>query len=502
LNRIINNILIAGGGSSGWMAAAHLRNNLPPSVKISLIESTTKGIIGVGEGTQPFTTQFLRECGLAIDEWMPLVDGAFKLGVEFQGWCDNPAFVDNDVPDISVLGPGIMMHDYVLAEKMDKEKFVNWNPSYALGKHNKSPKFFNPNLDYAYNISDAWDAVHFKADAIVKMLSTKFKDKLEYYDDMITDVYTNESGVIGIQTENNGILSADLYIDCTGFKSLLLEGALGEPFQPIDHLLLCNRAVAMPKEYTNKEEEMHPYTKATAMDAGWRWTIPTYSRVGNGYVYSDKFISSDEAEFALRSAINEWDAPANHLIMKTGTHKNIALKNVFATGLAAAFVEPLEATGITFTTKGIQSLTNALRDNQGYYNDQIAQALSQQYNSLVQEIIDFVFIHYHFAKKNDTPFWQAVHNIPVPETTQRIISEFLPNPPNTLVKPGAFTMFHVGQWFSLLYAFGAYDGIDHNVPEEVKQYGKMVWDLYQQRTDQQIKTFPNHSKFLENWYVQ
>jgi len=500
MNRIINNIIVAGGGSAGWMAAAHLRNNLPPSVKITLIESTKKGIIGVGEGTQPFTAKFLEECGLELKDWMPIADATFKLGVELDGWADNAVFVDNDTSDVGVLGNNVLMSDYVLGSKKDKKEFVDWIPSYRLGKANKSPKYHNEKLDYAHSLYDTWDAVHFRANDIVEMLSQKVKPLITYYDDEITEVYHNDEGVIGLQTKENGILSGDLYIDCTGFQSLLLEKTLGEPFVPIDHILLCNRAVAMPTDYTNKADEMHPYTKATAMDAGWRWTIPTFSRIGNGYVYSDKFISPEEAEFELRSAIGEWDQPANHLTMKTGTHANIALKNVFATGLAAAFVEPLEATGITFTTKGVQSLTRALNETQGYYSDEVASKLSEDYNTLVREIIDFVFLHYHFAKKNDTPFWEAVHNIQIPSSAAGVLSKFVPNPPKLLNEQGLYTMFHAGQWFQLLYGLGAYDNVDIEVPKEVLEYGKMVWDKYNFVTEQQLELFPNHAEFLESWY--
>ena len=500
MNRIINHIIIAGGGSAGWMAAAYMRHNLPQSVKITLVESTAKGILGVGEGTQPYTTQFLKQCGLDIKDWMSKADATFKLGVELDGWGDNPVFVDNDTTDVGVLGNEVLMSEYVLGSKIDKKDFMNWIPSYRLGRANKSPKFYDERLDYAHSLYDTWDAVHFKADQIVSMLSEKVKPNISYYDDEIIHVHSNDTGVTGLQTKENGLLCADLYVDCTGFKSLLLEQTLKEKFIPIDHILLCNRAVAIPKKYTDKNKEMHPYTKAIAMESGWRWSIPTFSRIGNGYVYSDKFITPEEAEFELRSAIDEWEAPANHLQMKTGTHEKIAKQNVFATGLAAAFVEPLEATGITFTTKGIESLTTALIENQGYYNDEIANNLSINYNNLVREIIDFVFLHYHFASKNDTPFWQAVHNIDIPTSAAGVLNRFVPNPTNKLNENGLYTMFHAGQWFQLLYGLGAYDNVNYEVKKEILDYGKMVWDKYNFITDQQLELFPNHYQFLKEWY--
>jgi len=505
MNRIINNIVIVGGGSAGWLAAAHLTYNLPPAVKVTLIESSKIGTIGVGEGTQPFTTSFLLECGLEPKDWMPVAESTYKLGVLLEGWADHLAFVDNDVLDPAVIGRGIMMHQYVLSNKISKDDFLNWQPAWRFAKANKAPKCNDSRLDITPgSFMQPWDAVHFRAEALVDVLKLSAKHKLKYIDDEITEVFTDDTGVTGLLTENNGLIHGDLYIDASGFKSMLIEQALKEPFVSFEDFLLCNRAVAIPTEYKNIKEEMFPYTKAIAMDSGWRWQIPTETRLGNGYVYSDKFISPEQAEQDLRTAIGEWDAPANHIKMKTGTHRNIAVKNVYATGLAAAFVEPLEATGITFTTKGIQNLTNLIGQNGGAYNDDSATMLSDQYNLMVREIVDFIFLHYHCSQKNDTPFWQAVHQLPLPASSKTMLNHFVPNPPNDVNRQGMYTMFHPGQWFSMLYAFGAYDKHlgTHTLDENIQKYAEMVWDVHQYRVDKEIDLFPNHAEYIESWYKE
>jgi tryptophan halogenase len=505
MNKIINSITIVGGGSTGWITAAHLSKNLPEHVKITLIASSEIGTIGVGEGTQPFTTAFLQECGLQPWDWMKEADACFKLGVEFVGWSDHPIFVDNDTQEMAVLGPGIMMHDYVLGKDISKEAFADWTPSYRLAKNNKSPKCGDPRLDFTQGYTTLpWDAYHFNAEKLGEVLKKSCIDKVNYIDDMVVNIETNEDGIAYLETKENGILTADLFIDATGFKSMLLEEALGEEFESLSETLLCNRAIAMPTQYKNKEAEMHPYTKSTAMKCGWRWTIPTFSRIGNGYVYSDKFCTPEEAEQELREAIGDFETPVNHIRMKTGSHKNIAVKNVYATGLSAAFVEPLEATGITFSTKAVQNLTHALLNNNMQYNEQVASWLSNEYAMQVNEIVDFIFLHYHLAPKNDTPFWKAVHEIPLPVSAKSILEKFVNSPPHVLTEKPLFTMFHVGQWFEMIHGFGGYDnkplGKDVMYDINIETYGDIIWETYSTRTDLEIKLFPNHYQYLKEFY--
>jgi len=505
VNKIINSITIVGGGSTGWITAAHLSKNLPSNVDITLIASSKIGTIGVGEGTQPFTTAFLQECGLQPWDWMKDSDATFKLGVEFVGWSDNPIFIDNDSQEMAVLGPGIMMHDYVLGKNISKKDFANWTPSYRLAKENKSPKCGDPRLDFTQGYTSLpWDAYHFNADRLGEVLKKSCIDKVKYIDDLVTNIETDDNGIAFLETEHNGLLISDLYIDATGFKSMLLEGALGEEFDSLEDTLLCNRAIAIPTQYKDKEQEMHPYTKSIAMKSGWRWAIPTFSRIGNGYVYSDKYCTPEEAEQELRESIGDFDTPANHIKMKTGTHKNIAIKNVYATGLAAAFAEPLEATGITFSTKGVQNLTSALLNNNMQYNEKVAKWLSDEYHMQVNEIVDFIFLHYHLAPKNDTPFWKAVHEIDIPTTTQSILDKFVNSPPHHLTEKPLFTMFHVGQWFELIHGFGAYDneplGKEVQFDINIENYGDIMWETYTSRTDKEIELFPNHYKYLRDFY--
>lgn len=497
---MIKTICIVGGGSSGWAAAAYLLNNTP--AKITLIESTKIGPIGVGEGTQPFTMPFLRACGLEPKDWMKASDATYKYGVEFTGWSEHPVFVDNDTQEMAVLGSGVMAHNYWLSKSgIDRKELTEDTPSYRLATANKAPKAGHPSLDYTPGYTtDTWDAVHFNAIALGDTLRNKFKKDVTYIDDIIINVPTDDTGIVKLETENSGDIAADLYIDASGFKSLLLEGALGVEFNSINDILLCDKAVAMPKQYTNKEEEMHPYTKSIAMDAGWRWSIPTYSRIGNGYVYSSKHTTPEQAEQDLRDSIGEYEAEAFHLDIKCGSHEHVAVKNVYAIGLAGGFVEPLEATGITLSTKAIESLGSELVKSNGEWNNGVKANLNTEFKNMIQEIVDFVFLHYHFAEKDDTEFWKDVHKIKVPKSAQKVIDLFVPNPPEVLTQYPYFTMFHVGQWFEMLYGFGVYDNIKGKASEDIIKYGDWVRDAYNYRTEKLIDILPNHYKYMKELY--
>jgi tryptophan halogenase len=497
----IDNIVIVGGGSSGWLTAAHLSHNLPEHVKITLIESTrisSLGKQGIGEGTQPFTTPFLFNCGLKFEDWMLKADCIHKYGVEFINWASDNIFVDNDTQEMGVLGPNVMFHNYWLAKKPTVKEYFDCMPSYTLAKNNKAPKAGHQALDYTPGFLDPpHDAFHFDAQKLAGVLKEHCKDRINYINDVIVEVKINDYGVDKLITQSKQEVTADLFIDCSGFKSILLEGALHESFDSLENILFNNNAVVIHTEYKDKHKEMHPYTKAFAMDAGWRWSIPTYSRIGNGYVYSDKFITKDEAETVLRKTIKEYNAPAYHIKMKTGTHNRIAVKNVYAVGLAAGFVEPLEATGISFATFAIHNLTKCLIDNNGELDKDF---LNSEYNISLNEIINFVFLHYALAFKQDTPYWKATKQVPYPEGAKIVLDKFVPNPPNTIREKGYFGMFHVGQWFSLLYGYNMYNKYVYNIDDHIVKYGNWVNTMYVDRTKHALDIFPNQFDYLKNFY--
>lgn len=495
----IKTITIVGGGTSGWLTAAYLIKNLQEPVHITLIESSKIGVIGVGEGTQPYTSTFLRKCGFEPHQWMKPADATYKYGVEFIGWTDRNYFVDNDSTRTHIVNKDNLLHHAWVGK--DVSEYLGWLPAYRLAKNNISPKL-DDKLDFVVgNSATPAEAVHFNAIKIGESIKALILDKIEYHDAEVIGVNTDQYGVSSLSL-SNGILnySSDIYIDCTGFKSLLIEGALKQQHISINNLLPCDSAVAMPTQYINPEKECHPYTKATAMDCGWRWTIPTYSRIGNGYVYSSKYISSNDAEAELRKSINEYEAKAIHLKMRCGFKSSIAVGNVLAVGLSAGFVEPLEATGITFTTKVVETFCNLLNNFENNYDTNTKLTINRFFITMVEEIVNFIFLHYKNSTKRDTSFWQDIDKIPVNNKIKELESMFKPYPPSKLTQYGLFDMFHSGQWFQVLSSDGYYSKIQNSLTEQEEIYYKIHTEMLKLRTDLQIEHYPNHYNYLKKTY--
>ena len=234
----------------------------------------------------------------------------------------------------------------------------------------------------------------------------------------MVDVSRDQRGWIShVTTAHHGQLAADLFIDCTGFRGLLINKTLGEPFESFQDVLPNNRAVALQVPRADVRE-INPYTTATAMDAGWIWTIPLFRRNGTGYVYSDEFCAPEQAEKTLRdfAAPGRDDLVANHIRMRIGRHRNSWVKNCVAIGLSSAFVEPLESTGIFFIQHGIEQLVKHFPDER--WNPQLAASYNERIAHAVDGVKEFLVLHYRSAVRNDTPYWKEAKVRKVPDGLQ------------------------------------------------------------------------------------
>lgn len=496
----VKEIIIFGGGTSGWLAAAYLVKNLTSPIKITLIESTEIGAIGVGEGTQPATARFLYDAGIMPKTWMKPSNASFKFGVEFIGWTEKNFFVDNDFIENSIIGPEVRVIDYFMDKPI--EEFYDYLPAYQMAKANKSPKMAGMDTNYALPGHREYGAVHFSALDILTSIKDIIGDKIGYFDTKIVDIKKDNNGITALIDETGRIHTADLYLDCSGFNSILLEKTLGVNFNSIEKILPCNRAVVIPTEFTNPEEECFPYTKATAMDAGWMFTIPTFKRTGNGYVYSDRHITPDQAEQELREKIGNPTTPARHIKMKCGSHDVVAFKNVVAVGLSAGFVEPLEATGITFTTSIVEMLTRLLNQHSAIWNQNAQNSLNINYDKMVTEIVAFVWAHYHYSTKDDTLFWKDIqkqNEEDAPESVMAILNMFLPKMHDRFYLDRT-SGFHAGHWFSVLKTGGKYQDATSKLTAEQTKYAEYFIKNQKYRTELVKEIFPNQYEYLKSWY--
>jgi len=498
----VRKIIIFGGGTSGWLTAAFLSKNLQIPSEIVLIEDSSKGPIGVGEGTQPFTAKFLSLCGIPPHAWMKDSNASFKYGVELINWNDEPYFVDNDTADNAIIAHDFYTHDYFIDKPYTE--FAKWHPAYRLAKKNICQKF-DAYLDVNHGMGPIdFGAVHFGAYDIIKTIKNLILDKITYVDTKITNVRKDTEQIKSLIAEDGKEYTADLFVDCSGFSSILLEKSLKVPFHSFNNHLFNDKAVVIRTQFKDPKQECHPYTKATAMNSGWMFTIPTFSSIGNGYVYSSKYITDEQAEEELREKIGEYVAPARVLSMKCGYHKEIAVKNVCAVGLSAGFVEPLEATGITFTTGVVSDLTNVLNGSGNVWSQAQRNIINENFQFMSNEIFTFVWAHYYFSKKSDTEYWKDVRKQSIdmmPKKAQEILELFLPTPKRFLqISPNS--MFNAVQWFSMLKAGGAYDNVHSPLNDKQEKYAEYFLKSHDKRLELAEEMFENHYDYLTDWYTE
>ena len=514
----IKKIVIVGSGTAGWLSAVFMQQR---HYEVILIESPDIPTIGVGESTQPLVTNYLNYCQLKQTDWMPPSSSTYKMGVMFEGWTDHKFMIDSESAAFSQMDATTSktwgIDEIVIANNMSPVEYMNWFPSYRMATNNKSPKFGKERFNYMHGHSFEppnavqWDNV-FMQNYLRKVCIER---GVKLIKDNVVSADLDEKGYVKhLITKDNGNIEGDIFIDCTGFSAILLDKIYDVQWHSIEHMLPNNNAVVVRKKYTNPQQECHPYTNAKAMNAGWRWTIPTYHDISYGYVYSDKYIDKDDAEKELRESINEWDTSALHVPFKAGIRSTIDHKNVIAAGLSAGFVEPLEATSLAFTCTIIGDLNRILFETGDVWEEKWEGFLNKKFNAVFTEIANFIFMHFYASTKNDTEYWRDRHLVEIPENCKNVYNAFkdAPMDPESFQKlmmakvplfkfltPPA-PMFSAGHWFQLLYSYGWYQNVNPDISKDAFRYGKYVMDQLSNRIDDVIDFFPNHYDYLTEWY--
>jgi tryptophan halogenase len=417
----IKKVVIVGGGSAGWMTAAALSKYLSKSnVDITLIESEQIGTVGVGEATIPQIAQFNQILGIDENTFVRETSGTYKLGIEFVNWGGIGERYFHPFGTHGFDLEGLSFHHFW--QRQSAAGDMTALDDYALNaKAAYAGKFIRPQPEHGPIINQLAYAYHFDATRYASFLR-RFSEQrnVERVEGIVARVNQDEShGLINSVTLEDGqTVSGDLFIDCTGFRGLLIDKALGVGYEDWSHWLPCDRAVAVGCERTQAAE---PYTRSTAREAGWQWRIPLQHRTGNGYVYCSRFLSAEEAEATLLDNLDgEPITKPNHLRFTTGHRHKFWEKNCVAIGLSAGFLEPLESTSLHLIQSGISKLIALFPDASSAGIEQ------DEYNRLMTDdfthIRDFLILHYKQTKRDDSPFWNYVRTMDIPESLERKLS--------------------------------------------------------------------------------
>lgn len=416
----IRNVVILGGGTAGWMTASYLGKALQGTATVTVLESPTVPRIGVGEASIPnLQSAFFDYLGIPEDEWMRECNAGFKTAVKFVNWrtsgegeAMSRPFNGRDDHFYHPFGllPSsdlIPLSHYWFAKRYRGETDEPYD--YACMKE---PVIMDAKLAPRYRDGRpatryAW---HFDAQFVAKYLCRFATSRLgvQHVPDTLTEVLRDERGYItALRTESGRLVSGDLFVDCSGFRGLLINEAMAEPFLDMSDHLLCDRAVAAQVPHDDAAHGVEPYTSAIAMRSGWTWKIPMLGRFGTGYVYSSKFATQDEAtaDFCRMWNLDPTETPLNQVRFRVGRNRRAWVRNCVSIGLASCFLEPLESTGIYFAYAGAYQLVKHFPDRN--FDQGLIDGFNREIEIMFDDMRDFIQAHFYCAPREDTPFWKA-----------------------------------------------------------------------------------------------
>lgn len=499
-NNLIQNVVIVGGGTAGWMTASLLVKMLGKSVNIELIESDNIGIIGVGEASIPPIANFNQAIGVAEKDFLKATKGTIKLGIEFNGWGNETDSYMHAFGSIGKNFPFSDFHHFWLkhqqesdsSNELDANSLWRYSLNYQAAKQNKfAPIKVLPNT----NIPGLAHAYHFDAGLYAQFLRQHAeKQGVKRTEGIVKEVFCDsESGFVKhLKMDNDRTIDGDLFIDCTGLSALLIEQTLNTGYEDWSHWLPCNSAIAVPSE--NVGQHIEPYTRSTAHSFGWQWRIPLQHRTGNGIVYSDKHLSDQDAKDMLLKNI-EGKALVEPRIIKfrTGRRRKVWQKNVVSIGLSSGFLEPLESTNIHLVQ------TAAIRLVKFFPHQGISQVSIDEFNRLSkvesEGIRDFIILHYKLNNRSDSDFWKMCQRMDIPESLSKKIKLFKETGKVSCAPDDLFTEI---AWQQVMIGQG-------NVPQD---YHSLVDGLSQEQLNdlmtsletlitKTVEKMPSHSDFLK-----
>ena len=448
-DRKIHSILIVGGGSAGWMTAAALSQTLNKGCVITLIESEEIGTVGVGEATIPTIKLFNQTLGIDENDFVKATQGSFKLGIQFVDWAKSGHRYFHPFGSHGRPFDTVSVHQHWLAGRAASPVGdISLDDLCMAWAAARRGKFARPSTDTSNVLSTHDYAYHFDAGLYAAYLRKYSEARgVMRHEGKVASVQQNaESGFVeSVTMENGRVCAADLFIDCSGFRGLLIEGALKTGFDDWTHWLPCDRAMAVPCAST---PDFTPYTRSTARTAGWQWRIPLQHRTGNGYVYSSAHISDDEAAATLMANLDgKALADPRSLRFVTGRRKKSWNKNVIAVGLSSGFMEPLESTSLHLIQANIAKILAFFPDRD--FDPLVTDEFNRVAATETERIRDFLILHYHLNTRDEL-LWKQCANMTIPDTLQFKIDHFrsfgrLIGREMDLFGPTSWLAVHIGQ---------------------------------------------------------
>jgi len=492
-DRRIRTVVVVGGGTAGWMAAAtfsrYLNNGYTRTI---LIESEEIGTVGVGEATIPPITTFNAMLGIDENDFLRATQGTYKLAIEFTDW---GAIGERYLHPFGRPGrdiEGVQFHQLYLRER-SRRRIPDITAYWMSATAARHGRFQHPSQSRGSPAADILYAFHFDAGLYARFLRTYAeRGGVTRIEGKIVDVaLRGEDGFVeSVTLEGGRTIEGDLFIDCSGFRGLLIEQALKTGYEDWTRWLPCDRAIAVATENVGDPD---PFTRSAARSAGWQWRIPLQHRTGNGHVYSSAHMSDDEAErILLDNLVGPAISTPRQLSFTTGMRNQAWNRNVIALGLSSGFLEPLESTSIHLIQTGISRLMSLFPDRD--FNPAIAAEYNRQLTSGYRRIRDFIILHYHATRRDDSDFWNQCRTMSIPDTLQHKIDLFRAG---GRVFREDEELFDVPNWVGVMLGQnivpGSYDPIADALDEE-----KVSGAMEQIRTvyEQTAQRLPTHAQYL------
>jgi tryptophan halogenase len=485
----VKKVVIAGGGTAGWLAAAALSHQLGKVIEITLIESDEIGTIGVGEATIPPIRAFHQLLRIDEQEFMRATAATFKLGISFENWARRG---DNYIHSFGRTGKPTWMcefHNFWLRSlelgiKSDIGDYCFELQAARAGRFATGPKL---DINYAY---------HFDAGQYARFLR-RFSEAngITRVEGKIREVRQHaESGYIeSLVLESGQVIAGDLFIDCTGFRGLLIEQTLKTGYEDWSHWLPCDSAAAVQTELVGPAA---PFTRSIAHDSGWRWCIPLQHRVGNGLVFSSRHIDADSASRELMASVEGTPVTQPRVLrFQTGRRRQTWNKNCVALGLASGFIEPLESTSIHLMMVGVTRLMHLFPFNG--FDASLMKLYNEQCQSEMEKTRDFIVLHYHATERDDSEFWKLCRNMPVPDTLAQRVQLFTEN---AYAYQGDSELFRVDSWVQVMLG-------QRIVPKQYHQFARVISEAeltkyladFRNDVGRAVANLPPHQDFVNSY---